>query len=116
MSTVDDIVYREYHGKEMIRSVKHSDVTHFTSGDKYITAHHENGEVLIRDSLKRLLNADHNFISIHRGVIVRRLLLQRGLRHVYEDVYAVLLTNGQSLKVARSQVKTVLKVCKQNGT
>lgn len=52
-----------------------ADITHFVSGDKYVTAHHPGGELVISETLKSLeaeLAAD--FIRTHRTTLARRAL------------------------------------------
>lgn len=51
-------------------------VTHFTSGDKYVTAHHAGGQLVITDTLKALESELSDFIRTHRSVLVRRSLIK----------------------------------------
>lgn len=59
-----------YRGKRV--EVPVDDVTHFTAGDKYVTAHHKGGELILSTSLTRLESQLPDFIRIHRGSLVRR--------------------------------------------
>ena len=114
MTKLSELIHHEFRDYEIIRSVPHSEVTHFTSSHKYTIAHHAGGEVLITDTLKRLLNEDTNFVRIHRSTIVRRELLKSIVRYPYEDDRDVLLTNGTLLKISRRHNKTTLQYCKEN--
>jgi two-component system, LytTR family, response regulator AlgR len=53
-----------------------ADITHFTSADKYVTAHHPGGELVIEDKMKNLeAELSREFIRTHRRAMVRRSLV-----------------------------------------
>ena len=115
MTKLSELIHHEFRDYEIIRSVPHSEVTHFTSSHKYVIAHHAGGEVLIADTLKRLLIEDTNFVRIHRSTIVRRELLKDFVRYPHEDERDVILLDGTLLKVSRRHNKSTLQYCKENG-
>lgn len=53
-----------------------AEVTHFTSGDKYVTAHYPGGELVIEDKMKNLEMEFPDFIRTHRFALVRRSLIR----------------------------------------
>lgn len=114
MSYLNELVHREFCGDKTIRSVKHSEVTHFTACDKYVIAHHPGGEVLITDTLKYLLNEDTSFVRLHRGTIVKKELLSKMLAYSYERPHSVELTTGEVIKVSRRAVVAIRKICESN--
>lgn len=114
MTKLSELIHHEFRDYEIIRSVPHSEVTHFTSSHKYVIAHHAGGEVLIADTLKRLLIEDTNFVRIHRSTIVRRALLKSFIRYPHEDDRDVMLTCGKVLKISRRYNKSTLQYCKEN--
>lgn len=58
-------------GKKL--SVPVSEITHFTSGDKYVTAHYPGGELIIDESLTSLVDEfAEKFARCHRRAVVAK--------------------------------------------
>ncbi len=101
-----------------IVSVPIADVTHFRSGEKYVTAYHSGGELIITDKLMNLekeLAAD--FIRVHRRTIVRRSLVA-GMSKDWKNDYADLSLRGiaDTLVVSRRRLAEVKAFINQGVT
>lgn len=60
-------------------SIQVAQITHFTAGDKYVTAHYPGGEILLsgKESLNKLeTEFGDAFIRTHRGMLVSKRMLR----------------------------------------
>lgn len=65
------------HYRGQIVTLPVEDITHFTSGDKYVTAFHQGGILIIHEALRDLENEfGADFIRVHRSHLVRRSLIK----------------------------------------
>ena len=103
---VDSYVAARLHGSVKIIPVR--EVHLFKAEDKYVTAIHRNGEDLIDEPLWKLEQrfGDDAFIRIHRNGLVARTAI-RGLRCVGRHQHAVLLNDGQELRVSRKHLAPI---------
>ncbi len=61
--------------RHRVARVAVTEITHFVSGDKYVTAHYPGGELVIEDKMKDLELEFPDFIRTHRFALVRRALV-----------------------------------------
>lgn len=103
-----------YRGKRQELPV--SVVTHFTAGDKYVTAHHPGGELIISISLARLEKSLPEFIRVHRGMLVRRSCLLGAGRHGHEgERLADVTFQTAPVVIGRTRIAEVDAYCQQRG-
>lgn len=87
------------------------DITHFTSGDKYVTAFHPGGSLILSEALHDLeaeFGAD--FIRVHRSRLVRKCLI-KSFERIDNKCSLAHLADGSSVSVgakSRAQVKAML--------
>ncbi|UNY40216.1 LytTR family transcriptional regulator [Pseudomonas phage vB_PcuM_ KLEP17-4] len=104
-------IHTTYKGQSLEIDV--STITHFSSGDKYVTAHCQGKEVLLSWSLDSLgiVYADQ-FVRTHRSWLVRRSHIVKIKRGPDREYYATLI-GGQVVPVSRrrrDEVRPVLGV------
>jgi DNA-binding LytR/AlgR family response regulator len=87
-----------------IRLVSVDDVLFFNSDDKYTRVVTTNGEVLIRKSIKELLDEldPVNFVQIHRATIVNLRRIERVDRTTTDNLELKLRESTSILRVSRS--------------
>ena len=84
-----------------------SEVTHFKAEDKYVTAYHANGELILSDTLETLEQAlAADFLRISRSFLIRRQLLT-GIAKDSRGHYAVTNLTQQRLSIPRRRVSAV---------
>lgn len=96
-------------------SVPIEDVTHFTSGDKYVTAFHQGGELIISDTLKHLeaeLGCD--FIRTHRSFLARSSLI-KWMQRIDCDNAVCKLSGVQKLLPASNNRRPAVKALLDKG-
>lgn len=102
------IITAQLFGKKL--SIPVSEITHFTSGDKYVTAHYPGGELILEDTIKALAaEFDGPFLRTHRSAIVARDRIWRAdIKHQwhYGDVW--LIGVADPVPVSRTYVKAVI--------
>ena len=62
--------------RHRVARVAVSEITHFVSGDKYVTAHYPGGELVIEDKMKDLELEFPDVIRTHRFALARRSLIR----------------------------------------
>lgn len=86
-----------------------SSITHFTSGEKYTTAHHnyeDGGELLTNEALAKLEVEFPYLLRIHRGTLVDRNLITT-LRYESERICVVLHGVAKPLTVSRRHLPAI---------
>lgn len=84
-----------------------STVTHFSAGDKYVTAHCAGRDILISRSLDSLeLEYSAQFVRTHRAWLVRKCLVAKVKRGVDREYYAR-LHDGCEIPASRRRVKQI---------
>lgn len=64
------------------QSVPFTAITHFTSGDKYVTAHHPGGELLLDETLIGIEAEFGAYLTrVHRGILVKTHLIEHVIKH-----------------------------------
>lgn len=96
------LVFQQTLWGEVVREARYDQITHFTSGDKYTTAHYGEGQELVfRTSLQKLAATFADLIHTHRSVLVRVEQLHRLRRHPGERArYYAILKNQQCVPVS----------------
>lgn len=97
------LVFQQTLWGEVVREARYDQITHFTSGDKYTTAHYGEGQELVfLATLKTLQATFADLMHTHRSVLVKTNLISQ-LRHDKSTGrYFVLLEGGQRVPVSRS--------------
>lgn len=96
-----------YYRSSVVR-VPIADITHFTSGDKYVTAHHPGGELVIADKMKNLeAELAGEFIRTHRSAMARRSLVYEFTSLDRKTGEVRLLGLGSPLPVSLSRIGAV---------
>lgn len=99
------------HYRNAIVRLAVEDITHFTSGDKYVTAHHAGGILILSEALRDLeaeFGAD--FIRVHRSCLVRKTFIER-FERIDNKMSNAHLCGGLIVSVGpkfRAQVKAML--------
>lgn len=97
-------------GKKL--SVPVAEITHFTSGDKYVTAHYPGGELILEETIKALAaEFDGLFMRVHRRALVAKDRIWRAdIKHQwhYGDVW--LIGVADPVPVSRTYVRAVTTV------
>lgn len=94
-----------------IQMVPLEDILYFRAEDKYVTAHHKQGELLIEDTMSSLEQEfEQQFVRIHRKTLVsinkiERLYKDEGSKH-----YIKLHNQNIKLEVSRRQLTKVRKI------
>ncbi len=99
------------HYRGGIKLVPIEEIIYFQSDNKYVAAHHLNGEVLIDDSLKSLEQefADR-FTRIHRNSLVANAFIE-SLEKIGDNQYQLRLRGCNTpLEVSRRQLPTVRRL------
>lgn len=100
------LTYIDRHGDH--KPLEVSSVLYFESGQKYVTAHHEGGETLLNDTLVSLEAELHEFIRIHRSLLVRRSLVLWMIRKKYDKSgWLALKGVNRDLPVSRRRLSAV---------
>lgn len=101
------IITAQLFGKKL--SIPVSQITHFTSGDKYVTAHYPGGELLIDESLTYLEDEFRQYLTrTHRGVLVKTHLIESLVRHIESRIGEVKLEGvEQLLPVSKANIAKV---------
>lgn len=90
-----------------IELVEVGDVAYFQAGDKYVSVHHDGGELLIDEPLKALEEEfSQRFVRIHRAVLAARDMIT-ALEKDSQGHYHVLLKGHQRLPVSRRHVSAL---------
>ncbi|MDN6876902.1 LytTR family DNA-binding domain-containing protein [Pseudomonas citronellolis] len=75
------IITAQLFGKKL--SVPFSEITHFTSGDKYVSAHYPGGELILDEALKRIEDEFSEYLTrTHRSALVKTHLIVHLVRHI----------------------------------
>lgn len=86
-------------------SIPFSEITHFTAGERYVSAHYPGGELLIDESLTYLEEEFRQYLTrTHRGVLVKTHLIESLVRHI----------ESRSGEVKLEGVEQLLPVSKAN--
>ena len=93
-----------------VQLVPISDIYYFQADDKYVTAHHTQGELLIEDSIASLEHEFHNdFIRIHRKTLVAVRKIEKLFKDDTGQSYVLLRDKKIELAVSRRQLPLVRK-------
>lgn len=108
------ITLREERRGHLVKvEIKVSEITHFVAGQKYVTAYFLGGEQLIKDSIVKLekeFGAD--FISPHRGALVRRSLAERMDR---AEMRLYLLGVSEPVKLSKLRAPAIAKLMEEQA-
>ncbi|WP_315809421.1 LytTR family DNA-binding domain-containing protein [Pseudomonas sp. C9-3] len=94
------------------KSVAFAEITHFTAGDKYVTAHYPGGELVLTDTLNALETEFWAYTTrVHRGVLVKTHLIKSMFRDE-QNKNALLRLVGVDdyIKVSRTHISEVAQI------
>lgn len=110
-------VFAEKRRGEVIRSCTYAQVTHFTSGDKYVTVHYDNGrEMLTVEPLKSLLARFPDLVQIHRRTLVKVEAVDFTVWCKRAREFMVVMKNGTRLRTSRDggeRIRALLRCTKE---
>lgn len=97
-----------------VKTVPFSDITHFTSGDKYVIAHHADGELILDETLTSLEREFGKYLTrIHRRTLVKTHLIENVINHPIAKWAEVQLIGSQELlRVSQGYAPAVCKIMK----
>lgn len=102
------LVFQQTLWGEVVREARYDQITHFTSGDKYTTAHYGEGQELVfLTSLKVLAATFADLIHTHRSVLVKIDLIDRLQHEKAYSRYRVVLKDGQRVSVSHSRYPVI---------
>lgn len=102
-----NIIAKTHQGVQLVPI---TDIYYFQADDKYVTAYHTQGELLIEDSLATLeKDFTDNFIRIHRKTLVAINKIEKLFKGDDEQHYIKLLNKKTELSVSRRQLPKVRK-------
>lgn len=86
------------------KSVPFAAITHFTSGDKYVTAHHPGGELLLNDSLVKLEAEFGKYLTrASRFAMVKTHLIEHVIKHTKHQWAEIHITGiAETIRVSRA--------------
>lgn len=92
------------------RTVSSDKITHFTYGDKFASAFHPGGELLLQISLEKLeAEFEGEMVRAHRSLLVRKALIRSLKPRKGTCVFDLVLEGVQApLQVSRAGRRTVL--------
>jgi two-component system response regulator AlgR len=90
-----------------------AEINYFQADDKYVTAYHTKGELLIEDSIASLEREfNQNFIRIHRKTLVAGAKIETLLKNEAGQYFIKLRGVKVELEVSRRQLPKVRKILK----
>lgn len=95
-----------------VQTIPFADVTHFTAGDKYVTAHYPGGELILNDTLNALESEFWAYTTrVHRGALVKTHLIKAMFRDE-QNKNALLRLVGVDdyIKVSRPHISEVAQI------
>ncbi|HWT16197.1 MAG TPA: LytTR family DNA-binding domain-containing protein [Patescibacteria group bacterium] len=96
-----------------LRLVPVGEIAYFLAEDKYVVVHHDNGEVLIEESLKALEDEfSERFVRIHRNCLVAIDRITALERNGEGGTMALVRGARQALEVSRRCLPTVRELVK----
>lgn len=99
------------HYRNAIVRLAVEDITHFTSGDKYVTAFHPGGSLILSEPLRDLeAEFSDDFIRVHRFHLVRKSFIA-SFERIDSKMSQVHLSDGSALSAGlkfRPQVKAMI--------
>lgn len=94
-----------------IQLVKITDVYFFQADDKYVTAYHTQGQLLIEDSIASLEREfEHKFVRIHRKTLVALDKIERLFKNETGQHFVTVRDKDIVLEVSRRQLPKVRKI------
>ncbi|MCY1276899.1 LytTr DNA-binding domain protein [compost metagenome] len=90
------IITANLFGKKL--SVPFSEITHFTSGDKYVSAHYPGGELILDETLIGIEEEFGQYLTrTHRRTLVKTHLIEHVIKHPVSKFAEVRVTGVQEL-------------------
>lgn len=107
------IITAQLFGKKL--SIPFSEITHFTSGDKYVSAHYPGGELLLDETLTSLEREFSKYLTrIHRRTLVKTHLIENVIHHPITKWAEVQLAGSQDLlRVSQGYTQSVCRLMKE---
>lgn len=86
------------------QSVPFAAITHFTSGDKYVTAHYPGGELILDESLVKLEAEFGAYLTrASRFTLVKTHLIEHVIKHAKHQLAEIHITGvAETLRVSRA--------------
>lgn len=105
------IYYFEHNYGEIIRRAPYDSITHFVSGDKFVTAFTPYCELLLNETLKEIASNHPELVYTHRSTLARAdsivYIAERKAGDRWSSRYKAFLACGIELKVSRYEYKKI---------
>lgn len=91
------------------QSVPFAAITHFTSGDKYVSAHHPGGELILDETLISIEAEFGQYLTrTHRGILVKTHLIEQVFKYRHNKGWEVRLAGvAELIRVSRANYKPI---------
>ena len=105
------IYYFEHNYGEIIRRAPYDSITHFVSGDKFVTAFTPDCELLLNETLKEIATNHPELVYTHRSTLVRAddivCVAENKAGDRWMSRYRAVLKSGIEVKVSRYEYKKI---------
>lgn len=105
------IYYFEHNYGEIIRRAPYDSITHFVSGDKFVTAFTADSELLLNETLKEIAGNHPELVYTHRSTLVRAddivYVAENKAGDRWMSRYKAILKSGVEVKVSRYEYKKI---------
>ena len=105
------IYYFQHNYGEIIRRAPYDSITHFVSGDKFVTAFTPDCELLLNETLKEIAANHPELVYTHRSTLVRAddiiYVAENKASERWMSRYKAILKSGVEVKVSRYEYKKI---------
>ena len=113
------IYYFQHNYGEIIRRAPYDSITHFVSGDKFVTAFAADCELLLNETLKEIAANHPELVYTHRSTLVRADDIVYVAENKASDRrmsrYKAILKSGIEVKVSRYEYKKIRGLINSRG-
>lgn len=105
------IYYFQHNYGEIVRRAPYDSITHFVSGDKFVTAFTLGCELLLNETLKEIASNHPELVYTHRSTLVRAddivYVAESNAGERWMSRYKAILKSGAEVKVSRYEYKKI---------